>query len=88
MSGKTTSRGQSAAETSTSDTPDTATPAVEVSDSGVDTSNLTEAQKAVAAFEPVKMYDRDGAERTARTQAQVVALKFDGYSARKPDEKA
>lgn len=82
MSGKTTASGQTAAETKTTDTPDNATAQVEVSDSGVDTSQMTAQQKAVLDFEPVEMTRGEGDKArtvTARTQAQLVSLKFDGY---------
>jgi hypothetical protein len=79
MSGKTTTTGQTAAETSTSDTPAKSGSAqVEVSDSGVDTSRLTASQKAIRDFEPVELTKGDK-KATARTQAQLVSLKFDGY---------
>jgi len=77
---RSTSSGQSAAQTATTDTPDTPDAQVEHSDSGVDTSLLTAQQKAVLEFEPVELTKGDR-KVTARTKAQLVSLKFDGFTA-------
>ena len=78
MAGKTTRSGQTSAETATTDTPDAPGAAVEVSDSGV------EKAADAPAFEPVELtHPHSGKTVTARTKAQLVSLKFDGYVADK-----
>lgn len=78
MAGSSTARGRAA----DSDAEGQGEAEVEVSDSGV-------AVRAAepAPFEPVKLYHRmSDREVTAETQEQYYALKFDGFTDRKPSK--